>query len=112
MKQPSIDALEKVEKLDYKFSFTGKDIVAVSNYIASNTIKSRQNVGGETIESEICQISELDYSIFGLHLGITELDGQKVTDENFDELLWSVCENPLVIRLLYYDMYGKALKKK
>jgi hypothetical protein len=101
-------AVDLIDKLEYTADFTLRDIVAVDNYRTENTISI--TIEGQPAKVE--KISELDFAIFGLGLGLTSLGGEKVTADNLEDLLLKHCENPLGIKLLYYRMYVDALKKK
>ena len=107
-KEILIEQKERIDKLDVKFNYTSDDMLDVKDYIASNTTVITTEFGTATK----CDVSDERIHKFALSIGLVEIGGEKVTEENLTELLDKYCETPTGYSWLYYRMVKEAFEKK
>ena len=105
-KKTLLDGFDFGKLPEYEFALTNADLRDIDDY--RNTVTEYRSDNGTVTKQKV---SEFNVAMFALELGLTSLKGEKVTKDNFNEMLDKHLSY-LEIKTIYYDMWFKAVKKK
>lgn len=107
-KNPLLEIKERVDALKIEVDYNLDEMIKVKDYRSEHTFTYETQDGKMTR----CDISEENVYRYALSLGVKSIEGEKVTDDNLDELILKHCGGVAGMIVLYYRMTELALKKK